>query len=173
MTRHKNIPPIIESREDELRDPGIESTVQIAGHPLHPALVTFPIALLVSAFLTDLGYWLTTDPFWARASVWLLGVGIASGLIAAATGMIDFLRIERVRARSAGWIHMALNVAALGLSLINWLPRLGDATGPIVPWGLAASTVVAALLGASGWFGGELAYRHKVGVIGDHDRSVP
>lgn len=173
MTKHQNIPPIVDSREDEYQDSGIESTVNIAGHPLHPALVTFPIALLVAAFFTDAGYWLTRDPFWARASLWLIGAGIVSGLVAALTGMLDFLRIERVRARSAGWIHMYLNVSALGLSLINWLPRLGDAAEPILPWGLVASTVVAALLGASGWFGGELAFRHKVGVIGAHHRDTP
>jgi len=171
--KHPDVPPLIESRDEEHRDTGIESTVAIAGHPLHPALIVFPVALLVSAFATDVGYWLTGDGFWARASLWLIGAGIVSGLVAAATGLMDFLRIDRVRNRSAGWIHMALNVTALGLSLLNFLPRLDNAAAPILPWGIVASAIVAALLGASGWYGGELSYRHKIGVIGDESRNAP
>ncbi|MBW4698586.1 MAG: DUF2231 domain-containing protein [Aphanocapsa lilacina HA4352-LM1] len=37
---------------------------------------------------------------------------------------------------------------------------------------MVASAVVAVLLGISGWFGGELSFRHKVGVIGEQDRTT-
>lgn len=67
-----NIPPIIESDDREFCDPGVPSTVAIAGHPLHPLTVIFPIAFLAAALGTDLGYWLTEDFFWARASLWLI-----------------------------------------------------------------------------------------------------
>lgn len=170
MTQTPNIPPLIESHESEYRDSGVQSTVAIAGHPLHPLIVTFPIALLVSALGTDLGYWLTQDNFWARASVWLLGVGFLSGLVAAGTGLMDFLFIDRVRKRSAGWIHLIGNVAALFLTLINWLLRLGNFTQAILPWGITISFLVAALLGITGWYGAELVYRHKIAVIGYSSR---
>ncbi|AGY59050.1 DUF2231 domain-containing protein [Gloeobacter kilaueensis] len=173
MGRHPNIPPIVESRESDYRDSGVESSVAIAGHPLHPAIVTFPIAFLVAAFGSDLGYYLTRDPFWARASLWLLGAGLITGLIAALTGMSDFLRVKRVQARTAGWLHMSLNVVALGLTVVNFWARLGDSAAAVLPFGIVASAIVAALLGASGWFGGELSFRHKIGVIGDHDERVP
>ena len=104
---------MIEADEAEYSDSGVPSTVAIFGHPLHPLLVTFPIAFLPGALGTDVGYWLTGDSFWARASFWLIGAGIVSGLVAAATGMSDFVRIERVREHSAGWAHMVGNVAAL------------------------------------------------------------
>ena len=84
-----NMSPLIEINEGEDLDSGIVSTVAIASHPLHPLLVTFPIAFLVAAAGTDIGYWLTSDPFWARASVWLIGAGFAAGLAAAlATGFL-------------------------------------------------------------------------------------
>ncbi len=173
MTQTPNIPPFIESDEREYRDSGVPSTVAIAGHPLHPLIVTFPIAFLTGALGTDLGYWLTQDPFWARASVWLLGSGLLTGLLAAGTGMMDFLKIDRVKKHSAGWIHAVGNIAGLFLSLINWVLRLNDPAGAVFPLGIILSTVVAALLGITGWFGAELIYRHKVAVIGYSSRHEP
>lgn len=173
MTQTPNIPPFIESDEREYRDSGIPSTVAIAGHPLHPLIVTFPIAFLTGVLGTDLGYWLTQDPFWARASVWLLGAGLLTGLVAAATGMMDFLKIDRVKKHSAGWIHAVGNIAGLFLSLINWVSRLGNPADAVLPLGIILSTVVALLLGVTGWYGAELIYRHKVAVIGYSSRREP
>jgi uncharacterized membrane protein len=171
MTQAPNIPPLIESSEEEYRDSGIPSTVAIAGHPFHPLIVTFPIAFLVGALGTDLGYWLTTDDFWARASLWLLGAGFTSGIVAALTGMLDFLKIDRVRKRRAGWAHMIGNVTALSLTLINWLLRWNNPADAIVPTGFLLSLIVASLLGVTGWYGAELIYRHKVAVIGYSSRK--
>lgn len=172
MTQTPNIPPIIESDEKEYRDSGVPSTVAIAGHPFHPLLVTFPIAFLTAALPTDLAYWLTEDAFWAKVSVWLIGAGILTGLIAAVTGMLDFLRIERVRQHNAGWIHMSGNVTAILLSLVNLGLRLPDETA-VLPVGLILSAVVATLLGVTGWYGAELIYRHKIAVIGDGPNARP
>lgn len=173
MTQTPNIPPLIESDEREYRDSGVPSTVAIAGHPLHPLLVTFPIAFLTAPLATDLAYWFTQDLFWARASVWLIGAGILTGLIAAATGLMDFLKIDRVRQHSAGWIHMVGNVAAIGLSLVNIGLRWGNAAAAIVPVGLVLSLIVATALGVTGWYGAELIYRHKVAVIGYGPKTRP
>ncbi|MBF2046226.1 DUF2231 domain-containing protein [Leptolyngbya sp. NK1-12] len=173
MTQTPNIPPFIESDEQEYRDSGVPSTVAIIGHPLHPLLVTFPIAFLTAPLLTDLVYWITGDLFWARASFWLIGAGIVTGIIAAITGMMDFLRIDRVRQHSAGWIHMVGNVAALGLSVINLALRWGDQAGPILPFGIVLSLIVAGALGVTGWYGAELIYRHKVAVIGYGPKGRP
>jgi uncharacterized membrane protein len=166
MTRTPDIPPVIESDEREYRDPGIPSTVAIAGHPLHPAIVTLPIAFLVALPLTDIVYWFTQDTFWARASFWLVLGGFVTSIAAALTGLMDFLKIERVRQRTAGWAHMFLNVTAMALTLINLILRWGNVTGAILPTGVILSMIVATLLGASGWYGGELVYRHKIAVIG-------
>lgn len=165
-TPYPNLPPILESDDREYRDAGITSTLSVAGHPIHPIIVIFPVAFLVGAAGSDIGYWLTSDPFWARASVWLIGVGFAAGILAAITGFLDFFKVKRVRDRSAGWLHMGGNVAVMVLSLINLVLRQGNPAEPIVYTGLAISVVVATLLGITGWFGGELSFRHKVGVIG-------
>jgi uncharacterized membrane protein len=86
--------------------------------------------------------------------------------LAAITGFSEFFKVKRVRERSAGWLHMGGNIVVMVLSLINLLLRQGNPAEPIVYTGLAISVVVAALLGITGWYGGELSFRHKIGVIG-------
>jgi uncharacterized membrane protein len=168
-----DIPLLVESDEAELRDSGVPSTVHIAKHPLHPLIVTFPIAFLTGVLVTDAAYWLTDDTFWARASFWLLVGGLITGLVAAATGMSDFLRIKRVREHSAGWAHMVGNIAALSLSAVSLWLRWGNESGAILPTGIIISTFVAAILGITGWYGAELIYRHKVAVIGIGPKGRP
>jgi uncharacterized membrane protein len=172
-TPFPHIPPIIESDDREYQDSGVPSTVAIAGHPLHPLSIIFPIAFLAAALGSDFGYWLTRDFFWARASFWLIGLGLFTGIIAAVIGMSDFLQIERVRKRAAGWAHMILNISLLLFTLINFSLRWGNIEGRILPWGLLISLIVGTLTSISGWFGAELSYRHKIGVVGAGSKRYP
>lgn len=172
-TPFPNIPPVIESDDREYHDSGVPSTVAIAGHPLHPLTVIFPIAFLAAALGSDFGYWLTEDFFWARASLWLIGLGLVGGIIAAITGLSDFLKIERVRKRTAGWTHLILNVAILAFTALNFFLRLGNIESRIIPWGLFLSLVVGTLTSITGWFGAELSYRHKIGVVGAGSTRYP
>jgi uncharacterized membrane protein len=52
------------------------STASIAGHPIHPMLIPFPIAFFISTFVCDLVYWQTANASLATAAIWLLGAGI-------------------------------------------------------------------------------------------------
>jgi uncharacterized membrane protein len=142
------------------------STAAIAGHPLHPALITFPIAFLVGALVTDVVYWVMRTAFWAEFSVWLIGAGVAMGVIAAILGLIDFLTVERARKHSAGWIHLIGNLVAMIIATISLLLRWGNPAAPILPTGLILSAITGAVLGVTGWFGGELVFRYLVGVSG-------
>jgi uncharacterized membrane protein len=154
-------------REQEQGDyaTGTPSTAAIGGHPLHPALVPFPIGFLVGVVLSDFGFWRTADPFWARASLWLVAAGVLTGLLAAVFGFIDFVTIRRVRSNPVAWLHFLGNLTAVALSAISWFLRARDAVGAVLPTGFALSLVVAAILLGTGWLGGELVFRHKVGVI--------
>jgi uncharacterized membrane protein len=154
-------------RAEESYRAGIPSRVSIARHPIHPILVTFPVATLVGALITDVVYWSMRDAFWAEASYWLLLAGIVTAVLSAITGIIDFFGIERVRAHAAGWIHAGVNVTALVITIVNWWLRTDNPEGAIVPWGLTLSAITAIALAISGWYGGELIYRYKVAVFGD------
>jgi uncharacterized membrane protein len=144
--------------------PGAPSTAAIAKHPLHPMVVPFPIAFLTGALAADLAYWGTDDTFWARAAFWLIGAGVVTGVVAAILGAIDFWTIERARSHRAGWIHLIGNGAALLLSVINLLLRWGEPADGVFPWGILLSVIVGLILVVTGWYGGELSYKHKVGV---------
>jgi uncharacterized membrane protein len=169
---YPNLPPLIDSRASEYYGSGNTSTISILGHPIHPIIVIFPIAFLSGAAGSDIGYWLTRDFFWARASMWLIGLGLLSGIAAAVVGASDFFKIPKVRQRRAGWGHMITNVTALILTLVNYLLRLGNSALIIIPVGMILSIAVALLLLVGGWFGGELTFRHKVGAIGAGDTEV-
>src|SRR5688572_546384 len=96
------------------------STAQIAGHPIHPMLIPFPIAFLVATFVADLIFWRTGNPGWATASLWLLGAALIMAALAALAGLTDFLGDSRIRDLSTAWFHMVGNVVAVLLSLWNW-----------------------------------------------------
>jgi uncharacterized membrane protein len=85
-------------------------------------------------------------------------------------GLIDFITIERVREHKIAWVHFIGNATVLVLALINWLLRLGTLLESVPSWGLILSVMTAALLLITGWAGGELAYRHKIGVIGSNSK---
>lgn len=145
------------------------STASIAGHPLHPMLVPFPIAFFVAVLASDLVFLSTGNPAWATASLWLLGAGIVMAALAAVIGLVDFTGDARIRALSDAWQHAAANVVAVLLAIASWYWRYGsaDAAAAVVPVGVALSVAIALILLYSGWKGGELVFRHGVGVRGE------
>lgn len=149
----------------------LTSRASINGHPIHPMLIAFPIAFLVGTLASDAAFWWTADPFWARASLWLAGAGLVMGLLAAVFGLVDFIAIRQVHSMTAGWVHFLGNAVALLLTLWNVLHRLGDPVAGVLPLGIILSAIVVAILGVTGWLGGELSYRHRIGVIGATDEE--
>lgn len=146
---------------------GVTSAAAVRGHPLHPMVVPFPIAFLIAGLGADLAFWGTGDPFWARAALWLVGAGFFTALAAAALGLVDFLRRASVRQLAIAWAHALGNATVAVLALASWLLRLGGAEQAVLPWGLALSVFIALILAVTGWLGGELSYRHKIGLAPD------
>ena len=141
----------------------IRSRASLAGHPLHPVMIHFPVAALMALVASDLGYWYTNDPFWERSGLWLAGVGAFGGWIASIAGIIDLVTVSRIRRLITGWSHAIVAVVMLSLASLNWLLRLNSPEA-ILPWGLAVSLVTGALIALAGWLGGQLVYEHAVGV---------
>jgi uncharacterized membrane protein len=141
------------------------STAAIAGHPIHPMLIPFPVAFLPAALVTDIVYAWTANEFWAQASFWLLAGGLVTGALAAIFGLIDFFTIQRVRDHTAGWLHFLGNATVLVLTAVNLWLRWANEVDAVTPWGVLVSLAVTILLVITGWYGGELSYRHKVGVM--------
>ena len=141
-----------------------QSTAKIAGHPLHPMLVTIPIGCFVGTLLTDIVYWRTAEMMWARFSAWLITIGVIFAVLAAIAGAIDFFGNRMIRAQSAAWPHAIGNVVVLILATLNMLIHTRDAWTSVVPTGLILSALVVVILIFTGWLGWGLVYRHHVGV---------
>jgi uncharacterized membrane protein len=142
-----------------------KSTASIAGHPIHPMLIPFPIVFLVLALVADLIFWQSANSAWATVGMWALGAGIVMALVAALAGFTDFFGDERIRRIGDAWQHMIGNLVAVLLAAINWYIRYryGDAAG-VFPWGIWISLATVLLLLFNGWKGWELVYRHHVAV---------
>jgi uncharacterized membrane protein len=145
----------------------IESVATIDRHPIHPMLVPLPIASVVGMLACDLAYATTRDPFFARASRHLTDAALVTGLAAGAFGAMDFTGRERIRRIDAAWFHAGGNLLVMGLAVAGRMARQRDERGAVVPLGLALSAVSSTILGVTGWLGGELSYRHRVGVVPD------
>jgi uncharacterized membrane protein len=142
-----------------------KSTAQIAGHPIHPMLIPFPVAFLVSAFVSDVMFWVKGEEIWAVASVWLLGAGIVMALLAAVFGFTDYFGDKRIRRIRDANLHMIGNLVVVVLAASNWLMRFqSDPENGVFPVGISISLATVLLLLFTGWKGWEMVYRHRVGV---------
>jgi len=140
------------------------STAQIAGHPIHPLLIPFPIVSFIGALVSDV-MWLTThEGGWATASNWLLGIGLVTAALAAAAGMADYFGDDRIRRFGAATRHMIANIVVVTLEAVNLVVRLTGGSEQIGSLGVWLSLAAVVVLAYSGWLGGELVYRHRVGV---------
>jgi uncharacterized membrane protein len=143
----------------------LRSPASINGHPIHPMLVPFPIALFVGALATDIAFAVDGSQGWAVASKWLIGAGIVSALLAALAGFADFFGNRRIREIRDAWLHMLANLTAVVVEVVNFVLRMPDES-VAGSTGLALSAVAGVILLFSGWKGGELVFRHGVGQIG-------
>jgi uncharacterized membrane protein len=148
------------------------STVAIAGHPIHPILVTLPIGFLAGALLSDLAHYSTADAFWTRASLWLTGGGLVAGLLAALAGLADFLGSADIRKLSEAWLHFLGNGVVLLLALLSFYVRLYE-SGTVSATQLLLSFCIVILLSVTGWLGGELVFRHRVAVKDGEEDDPP
>lgn len=141
------------------------SLAKIAGHPIHPMLVPFPIAFFFATFACDIGYATRGDIGWVMATEWLLGAGLIFAGLAAITGLIDFFGDRRIRRLDAVWWHMGGNLLAIAISGFNFYVRYqtGAASGLNSALTLV-SAIVVAILCFTGWKGWEMVYRDRAGV---------
>ena len=142
----------------------LASTARVAMRPIHPMLVPFPIACFTGALFTDVAYWKTAEMMWADFSAWLLFAGLVMGALAAIAGLVDFLSNRLIRALPTAWLHMAGNIVVMLLALFNSFVHSRDAWTSVVPTGLILSALTVVVMLFTGWLGGSLVYRHRVGV---------
>jgi len=149
----------------------MQGKATIAGHPLHPMLVSFPIGFFGGVLVSDIiSIW--GDPtFWPRVAVALIAFGIIAALVAAIFGFTDYFTAPlSADAKRTATTHMILNLSVVVLYAIALYIRYPNPTSTA---GYVLTYVALALLVVSGWFGGHLVYIDKVGVqTTTSDRTV-
>lgn len=143
------------------------STLQIAGHPIHPMIIPFPIAFFIATFFCDIMYWRTENTDWSTAAYYLLIAAVISAIAAALTGITEYRGDRKIRQLSAARQHMIGNTIVLILGGINWYIRTDNRADSIEPTGLLISCAIVLLLVYTGWQGGEMVYRKRVAVADD------
>ena len=144
------------------------SPASIGGHPIHPMIIPFPIALWVFSLVADVIYLWRGNPVWRDwiAFYTLLG-GIIMAAVAAVPGLIDWLSLkDREVVKIANW-HARLNVIALLVFAASFYLRTASGTGLVsgkhtIPIALSMLGVI--LITISGWLGGEMVFKHAVAV---------
>lgn len=143
------------------------SKIKIAGHPLHPILIAYPIAFYTSAWACFIAYQCNMHPFWFKAALLSNAAGVISALVAAVPGFIDWLFIpSEKKAKSVGVWHMLSNVGALmlfGFNLLLEYKKINlahhDAKVAII-----ITSIGLLLTSIGGFLGGELMQRHHIGI---------
>ena len=142
-------------------------------HPLHPILVHFPIALLPTAILFEALGALWGRDFFRPVATWLLGLGLLGGIVATLAGLWNEEAVVAAgvpetaidRHESLAFLTLAVFTVLLAMRWLRgrrWIPE-----HPAVFFSIAL--VGLGLLGATGYFGGDLVYRYGTGV----ERATP
>lgn len=144
-------------------------------HSWHPMVIHFPLVALALAVVLDaVGAWTASDR-WRTTATLLWWVGLIGAAAAIATGLLAYSRVEHSElAHDQMILHRNVAFAAVAVLLITAIWR----------WQRPASRLRAVvevgglgLLLGVGYLGGELVFRHALGVSTEtleqvfHERS--
>jgi uncharacterized membrane protein len=146
------------------------SKASIAGHPIHPMLVSIPIGLFVFSLVADLAGRAGAGDAWQTVALYCMGGGIVGALLAAPFGLIDLVSMRDERAKKVGIAHMVINLVIVALYACNFLLRWPSGASDGTPFVLSVMAIL--LLLASGWLGGHMVFVHGVAVAAPGDRPV-
>ncbi len=154
----------------------MNSKARIAGRPLHPMLVAFPIALFAGTIGLELAHVATQDPFYYRAAMIANIAGVLAGLLAAIPGAIDLFALPKgSRARLTGDRHALFNILTVVVFAISavllysgWNNRMlvdgGYNLDAHIPLALGMVGIVS--MGIAALLDYALAHSHNVGLRG-------
>ena len=143
------------------------SPASIGGHPFHPMIIPFPIALWVFSLVADVIFLWRGNPVWRDCIAFYTLLGTSSELRWPVPGLIDWLSLKDPNViKIANW-HARLNVIALLIFAASFYLRTSGGSqmvsgSPTIPFGLSVLGVI--LITISGWFGGEMVFKHGVAV---------
>lgn len=137
---------------------------------LHPMIVHFPIALLIVGFLSDLVGLLTKREFFTQAGFYLFTLG-ALGVIAAfitgsqaGDGIVEAGALKRALETHEGAAELTIWVVSIAAVFRIALFLLKKYSGVLKMVSLALGLLAVMAIARTGYYGGELVYKHAAGV---------
>jgi uncharacterized membrane protein len=144
----------------------MRTPANIAGHPIHPMLVTIPIGLWIFSLVTDLVSMRSAAPELGHAiAYWTLIGGIVGAVLAAIPGLVDLLSLRDTGIKKTALIHMGINLTVVVIYVVNAVLRHRSPENLGLPITLSVITILMLLV--SGWLGGKMVYLAGVGVSGE------
>lgn len=153
----------------------MKSGMVVARHPLHPALVYYPIGSVLVSLLADCVYMVTRVPFWWGMTFWSLIIGVVGMFVATGPGLWDYATAGRVAAPRIGIAHMAVNGLALAALVADIVLMVVYRSGGGWMFNLTFALTIAGnvLLGYSAWLGRQMVYHYRVGVTEAGEPQAP
>lgn len=140
----------------------MQGKATIAGHPIHPMLVAFPIGFFGGVLVSDVISIWGDRAFWPSMSLWLIAFGVVGALCAAVFGLIDYFTAPMTPVvKKWATTHMILNLLVIAFYAAAFFVRYGD---PMSVLGYVLTYVGLALLSAAGWYGGQLVFKGLIGT---------
>ena len=145
------------------------SKVKIFGHPVHPMLVSFPVALYTSTLVGFIIYAATGNHFWLKLTIAANVAAVVMAVLAALPGFVDwaFGIPSGTPPKAHGLRHLLLNVGALILFAIDLFYYVGYWSGrqnESAVLGIVLAAIGVLLTIAAGFFGWTLIQDDHVGV---------
>jgi uncharacterized membrane protein len=138
----------------------MESRLRIAGHPVHPVLVMFPVGLFATAVMFDAGDLLGGPALLGEVAYWNVGAAIAGGLFAAIAYTVDVMFIRNgTQAKRAGVLSGLMGFGVLLLFMVILLVRMGSADRSAGGGLFAVELIALAAAVSAAYLGGELVNR--------------
>jgi uncharacterized membrane protein len=139
--------------------------LRLSGHPRHPALVHFPIALWTAGCCAEVAGWILHREIWWQTSFGAQASGVAMAIIAMVAGIVDYSGLPREHAAQDTAVNHMMAMGAAWLLFIVSLALRGFPTAdPPSVWASIAAFAGLVTTFIGGWFGGTLVYRFGVGV---------
>ena len=144
----------------------MKTTASIGGHPIHPMLIPFPLALWSTSFAVDILFYFLRHSTLLVIAKFMLAAGCLGAIAAVIPGIIDWLSIKNGEVKKVANWHARLNIAALVVFAASFFLRLGTYSNLVsrrltIPFLLSLVGMI--LISISGWLGGELVFRYGVG----------
>lgn len=144
----------------------MQSRLRILGHPVHPMVVDFAIAIFPLLVGLDILWSMTGKAAFWEVGGWLGMAGVGAGILSILTGTIDLAAIPAGgRAHRIAFWHLTGGITVHSLYICTVWARWPVGSPPAHA-GLATAIDVAGFLGiiVQGYLGSELRTRHHIGI---------